>query len=149
MNQQTLFALFLLLMKFEATQEPFCAKWKRQEHVASTLQIAMNNKSDCMNLTTFSLQTFLNDIVDPVKAMLSYPRCQIKQWLHADDDSAFHKPTSGNSPLLSVEDGVMRCIMFHRKCKVKLLEMLRGQKKSIVHEDVLLMLQVLEKVAAN
>ena len=44
---------------------------------------------------------------------------------------------------------MMRCIMFCRNCKVKLLEMFWGQKKSIIHEDVWLLIEVLAKVVEN
>lgn len=146
MNQDTLFILFILLAIFESTPERFRARWKRQEPLISATEMALNHQADFMNLTTYSLQVFINYVINPVKPILQYPRYQIRQWLHTGDYSAFHPPRNGRSPQLSVEDRMMRCIMFNRNCKVKLLEILWGQKKSIIHEDVWLIMQVLSKV---
>ena len=149
MNQDTLFILLILLAIFEATPDRFRARWKKQQPLISAVEMALNNQSDFMNLTTYSLQVFKNYVIDPVKPILQYPRYQIRQWLHTGDLSVFHPPPNGRKPELSVEDRMMRCVMFNRNCKVKLLEILWGQKKSIIHEDVWLIMQVIAKIVED
>ena len=149
MNQDTLFILLILLAIFEATPDRFRARWKKQQPLISAVEMALNNQSDFMNLTTYSLQVFKNFLINPVRTILQYPRYQIRQWLHTGDESVFQPPQNGRKPQLSVEDRMMRCIMFNRNSKVKLLEILWGQKKSIIHEDVWLIMQVLAKVVED
>ena len=147
MNQDTLFLLVLLLTIFDAAPHLFRKRWKQQEPLISSMQIALNNEADFLNLTLFSFEVFETKIVAPIKAILGYPRYQIEMWLHTDnDDPVFQKAENGRFPHLSVEDRVMRCIMFNRNNQTKLLEILWGQKKSIIYRDVWLIMRILCKV---
>ena len=100
MNQQNLWILLLSLITFEAASESFRTKWKGQEPLASSLQVAVNTEADLMNSITF-----LKDIFDPVKAISSCLECQIIQWLPTRNDSAFYKATNEGSPQLNLKIG--------------------------------------------
>ena len=140
MKRETSFISFILLTMFESTPERVRARWKRQQPLMPAEEMTLNNQSDFMNFTTHSLQVFKSYLVNPVRTVLEHPRHQIRQWLHAGDESAFHPLPNGRKPQSSVEDRMMRCIMFNRNSKAKLLEILWRQKKSIIHEDVCLIL---------
>ena len=86
--------------------------------------MALNNESDFLNLTLYSLEAFKTKVIGPIKAIVQHPRYQIEQWLHADDYSAFQLPLNGRKPALSIKDRMMRCITFNINEKVKLLEIL-------------------------
>ena len=58
MQAETLFILFILLAVFQSTPDIFRARWTKQESIISAMEIALNNESDFMNLTTFSLDIF-------------------------------------------------------------------------------------------
>ena len=148
MNQQTLFIFLVLLAVFEAAPELFRSKWSRQQPMIFAMQMGLNNEADFMNLTTYSLQIFKTEIIAPVKAILEYPKDQIIQWIHTNDVT-FFKPRNGRKTEISIEDRMMRCLMFNRNSKVKLLEVLFGQKKSIIHQDIWLLMQVLCKVTQS
>ena len=70
------------------------------------------------------MDVFKTKIIGPMKAILQYLRYQIKLRLHTNDYSVFQLPPNGRKPALSIEDGMMRCIMFNRKNEAKLLEIL-------------------------
>ena len=148
MNQETLFILLLLLAVFEAAPELFRTKWTKQQAVISAMEMGLNNEADFLNLTTFSLRVFQTQIIAPIKAIMEYPRHQIIQWLHTDEIE-FIQARNGRKPELSIEDRMMRCLMFNRNSNVKLLEVMFGQKKSIIYNDVWLLMQVICKISQS
>ena len=77
-----------------------------------------------------------------------YPKHQIIQWLHVDGYQ-FTQAPNGRKPELVVEDRMMRCLMFNRNSNIKLLKVLFGQKKSTIHEDIWLLMQVLCKMTQS
>ena len=148
MDQQTLFIFLILLALFESAPELFRSKWTKQQPLISATEMGLNNHADFMNLTTFSLQVFKSQIVAPIKALFEYPKYQIIEWLHTGN-TEFLKPRNGRKTALSIEDRMMRCLMFNRNSNMKLLEVLFGQKKSIAHDDIWLLMQVLCKVTQS
>ena len=147
MNANTLFLLLVVLAIFDASPEVFRKRWKRQKPVITALQIGLNDEADFMNLTTFSLQVFKEQIIAPIRGILEFPKYQIIEWLYKDNEEEvfFHGPSNGNRPNLSIEDRMMRCLMFLKNSNAKLLEIMFGQKKSTIYEDAWLLIRVICK----
>ena len=80
--------------------------------------------------------------------MFEHPIHQIIQWRHTD---VFHfaKATNGRKTELSLEDRMMRCLVFNKSGTVKLSEVLLGQKKSTIYENIWLLMQVLCKTTQS
>ena len=86
--------------------------------------MTLNNESHFLTLTLYSLDVFKTKTIGLMKALVQCQRCQIKQWLHADDHSTFQPPPNGRKPVVSIEARMMKCMMFNRNNKVNLLEIL-------------------------
>ena len=81
----------------------------------------------------------------PIKWILDQPVYQIKKWLN-DEHVDFIQASNGRKPVLSIEDRIMRALMFNGNKHTKILELMFGQKKTTIYEDAWLIMKVILKV---
>ena len=145
MDQTIALVILLIAAIYQASPGLFRRKWKANAPILNSIQLGMNDETYFMQLTKFNLTVFQEQIIQPVKWILSQPVCQIIEWLH-DGDYTF---SNARSAKLSVEDRVMRSLMVTGNHPPKLLEILWGQKKSTIYEDCWLIMKVFCKIWSN
>ena len=148
LDSQTIFIILIILTVYIEAPESFRKKWKRGKPIISSTALAMNSEMDFLRLTTFNLKVFKEQIIFPVRAIFDRPRHQIIAYIHGDMH-AFLKVSNGKRTILSIEDRFMRALMFWRGCKIQVLEIMFGQKKTTIYEDAWLIIRVLCKAMAS
>ena len=149
LSPQTIFIILIILTVYHEAPELFRRRWKRKEPIISSVALALNSEADFIRLTTFNLRVFKEQIIFPVRAIFAKPRHQIVAYIHGNM-AAYLRPTrEGKRTILSIEDRFMRALMFWRGCKVQVLEIMFGQKKSTIYEDAWLIIRVLCRAMGN
>ena len=113
------------------------------------MALAMNSEMDFLRLTTFNVKVFKEQIIFPVRAIFDRPKHQIIAYIHGDNDAFLRVPSNARRTTLSIEDRFMRAMMFWRGCKITVLEIMFGQKKTTIYEDAWLIIRVLCKAMSS
>ena len=145
MDHETIYIILIIVLVFTASPQQFRRKWKCGYPLITGIEIAMNNEMDFLQLSRYSLDVFKDKLVKPAKFILSQPKYLIEKWLN-DEDVHWILPKNGRKPILSVEDRILRTLMFSGNKKTKLLEMIFGQKKSTIYDDAWWVVRVLAKI---
>ena len=148
MDQATLLLILIIITMYEACPGSFRKNWQGNVPLITSMEIAMNNEMDFIQLSRFNLSVFQERIIAPANWILNQPVNRIVQWLH-DEDVPFILPVNERHRKLSVEDRVLRSLILCGNHTVKLLEMLFGQKKSTIYEDAWLIMKVYCKLWCN
>ena len=149
LNPQSIFLILLILTVYSGSPQSFRRRWKRRRPIISSVALAMNSEMDFLRLTTFNLKVFKERIIFPVRSIFERPRHQIIAYIHGNLDSFLRPTMNKKRTILSIEDRFMRALMFWRGCKIQVLEIMFGQKKTTIYDDAWLIIRVLCKAMSS
>ena len=149
LSPQTIFLILIILTVYQEAPELFRRRWQRKEPIISSVALALNSEIDFIRLTTFNLKVFKEQIIFPVRHIFERPRHQIIAYIHGNIDAFESLAMHRKRTVLSIEDRFMRALMFWRGCKIAVLEIMFGQKKTTIYDDAWLIIRVLCKAQGS